>query len=174
MSFEPRVGLGKKLGLIRIGGELGAQLRNLNGAVTLSQNPTTVRDEIGSRFAAGLVFTTTNKGLRGELGGRLDVPFTRAGVGGEILGGVRYAFGDMVELYALLGPGFGSLPGIPTYRALLGVSVGGLKEPGPLCKGAPSKTVGCDFDNDGVLNELDACVELSGLAARQGLPHLRR
>ncbi len=170
ITIEPRIGAGKTLGLFRVGGELGAQLRNLNGSVTLSQNAQTVRDEIGSRFGAGLVVNTTNKGLRGELGGRLDVPFTKTGVGGEILAGGRYAFNDLFEAYVLAGAGFGSMPGIPAFRVLLGVSAGGLKEPGPVCKGAPSSTKGCDFDNDGILNELDACVELAGLPDRKGCP----
>jgi OmpA-OmpF porin, OOP family len=168
VNFEPRLGLGKRLGFIRIGAEVGAQLRQGVQGLTLSSNPSTVRDEVGSRLGAGLVLSTTGDGVRGELGGRIDVPFSKTGMGGELLAGIRLPFADQFELFALGGPGFGSYPGIPTFRILAGLSYGGVGD--GKCYNAPSTREGCDYDRDGVKNEVDLCATEPGTAELKGCP----
>ena len=170
VSLDPRVGLGKKFGIVRFGAEVGAQLRNGFQNTTLTPDGATVRDEIGSRLDIGLVATTTNKGLRGELGTRIDIPFSRVGVGAEVLGGLRYSFAERFDAHLLAALGFGQLPGIPTFRVLAGVSFGGLNEPNACPADAPATKAGCDFDKDTVLNERDTCVTEPGLVAFDGCP----
>ncbi|MBK7860677.1 MAG: OmpA family protein [Archangiaceae bacterium] len=171
VSFEPRVGAGKKLGPVRIGADLGVQLRDGFNRTRLSPFAVDgVHDEVGSRLALGLVVTTTNVGLRGELGTRIDVPFSRTGSAAEVLAGGRYAFANGVELHLLGALGFGTLPGIPSFRLAAGVSYGGLERPATCPDDAPATQAGCDFDRDGVLNEVDACNEVPGLQKFDGCP----
>ncbi len=168
VNFEPRLGFGKRFGFIRAGAEVGAQLRQGVQGLTLSTGSNTVRDEVGSRLGAGVVLSTTGDGLRGELGGRLDVPFSKSNLGGELLAGIRLPFADQFEVFALGGPGFGSYPGIPTFRVLAGLSYGGVGD--GKCYNAPASKAGCDFDRDGVKNEVDLCATEPGEAELKGCP----
>ena len=114
--------------------------------------------------------TTTNEGLRGELTLLGRVPFTTTPSSMEIMLGGRYQLGP-VELYAMGGPGIGATPGTPAFRVLLGA---GLSLPDRRCaEGASYEPKDCpklDQDHDGVLNGVDECPTVPGVAAYNGCP----
>ncbi len=171
VSFVPHVAAGKRLGsFFRIGGELRA---NLQKTTQLSPDVSDPTDEIGSAFTAGLVVSTLGEGLRGELSGQFAIPFTRSPVAGEIWAGIRYPIANVIELYAVGGPGFGRLPGNPTFRVLAGLAYGGLKKPEPCVEGRPYVLAECpdlDRDNDGILNREDKCPLVPGIIEADGCP----
>ncbi|MER2559609.1 MAG: OmpA family protein [Myxococcaceae bacterium] len=168
--------LGERLDFFRVGGSVSVLAR---GARTLTPS-TTVRDEVGSYFSAGLMISTLGTGLRGELSGRLDVPLTRSPVSGELLLGVRSPRIGPVEFYAVGGPGLGNQPGTPLFRVLAGVAlVTPLKKteaPPPIvvdrCAAVPlaSDCPRADGDGDGVPNEADRCPLVMGLGSLAGCP----
>lgn len=138
---------------------------------------------VGSFFSVGAGLSTLGSGLRGELSGRFDVPLTPSPLSGELDLGVRYPLFHRFEVYALGGPGFGSQPGTPTFRVLVGFAYAPTAEPpppvvtpppAPTClPGSPHVIAECprlDFDGDGVANADDVCPEDMGLATRQGCP----
>lgn len=171
----PSVGAGKVFGhLVRVGVDLGATIR---GGQSLSPDNPNAHDALGSQFDVGVGAATVGPGLRGEVSVRSAIPFTNAPVGTEVMLGARYPLGDF-ELYGLVGPGFGRLPGTPVFRLLLGAAwVGGRKPaapPPPACvEGAPYVLAECpdlDVDGDGVKNGVDACPDVKGRAETQGCP----
>ena len=145
-----------------------------------SLSASSASSDIGSYLSVAASLATLGRGLRGELSGRLDAPFTASGVAGEVLGGVRYPFLSQLELYALGGPGFGTQPGTPAFRLLLGVAwAPPAPEPAreaPRCLPGRAHAVNecprLDFDGDGVANEADRCPEQLGLARLDGCPEL--
>ncbi len=167
VSVSPRLGAGKSFGLIRVGAEVGALIRQ--GTILSPDNPA-VGDEVGSVLQLGATATTTNAGLRGELTLLGWIPFTRTGGSMELLVGARYPVGP-IELFALGGPGFGRNPNTPAFRLMAGA---GLSMPNRRCvAGAPHDPVNCpqlDLDLDGILNEHDQCPREPGVAARAGCP----
>jgi OmpA-OmpF porin, OOP family len=179
LAFIPRLGAGYSFGPIRVGAELGATVR---GQAVLSPTSASVSDEVGSQFTYGVVASTTRQlhFIRGELGLRGLVPFTRTGASAELLAGIRASFleDDQLEIFAMGGPGFGRTPGTPAFRAMLGVtwapSFAEKAAPKPVCvEGEPytlSDCPGLDRDGDGVRNGADACPEKKGVSARKGCP----
>ncbi len=167
VGASPRVGAGKKLGLIRIGAQVGALIRQ--GSV-LSPGASSVRDEVGSELQLGATVTTTNDGLRGEVTILGLAPFTRVGGSAELMFGARFPAGP-IELFAIAGPGFGREPGTPAFRVMLGA---GLSIPNKRCvAGQPHEPADCpqlDLDNDGILNVDDQCPREPGPAALFGCP----
>jgi outer membrane protein OmpA-like peptidoglycan-associated protein len=123
-----------------------------------------------------LILSTLGDGLRGELSTRVDLPFTHAHVGAELDLGLRYPLFDLLELYAVGGPGFGSLPGTPSFRILAGIALAprAKKVEAPKCvEGQPYELATCpelDFDGDGTPNGRDACPKEPGITAKQGCP----
>jgi OOP family OmpA-OmpF porin len=169
VSALPTVGVGRVLGSFRLGGELGATIR---GAQSLSPDDLTARDAVGSQFDVGLVAATRGDGLRGELSFRAALPFTNAPPAAEVMVGARYPFAEFFEVYALLGTGFGRLPGTPVFRGLLGLSWGSGRAK-PMCDGRPQQPGQCpdpDLDGDGVVDASDQCPTVPGLAAFNGCP----
>jgi hypothetical protein len=75
--------------------------------------------------------------------------------GFELLGGVRVPIGP-IELFALGGPGFGSLPGTPTVRVFAGI---GIKPEADRCDPSsahtPTECPELDDDKDGLKNRVD-------------------
>lgn len=175
LAFSPRLGAGASFGPVRVGAELGALLR---GSAVLSPTSIVISDEVGSQFTFGVVASTTRAlhRVRGELGLRGQVPFTRTGVGAELLAGVRAAFldDDQLEVFALGGPGFGASPGTPAFRAVLGIawapSFAEKKATTSACAEGDAGCASSDRDGDGVPDSQDACPEVKGLAARRGCP----
>ncbi|WNG41112.1 OmpA family protein [Archangium violaceum] len=182
--FSPKLMLGRRFGLLRAGVEAGALIRP---TVTLIDDQN-VQDEVGNEVRLGAVLATTGSGLRGELNVRGTLPLTNQPSSLELLAGLRLPLGQLAELYALGGPGFGDTPGTPSFRVLLGVALGGSEppeaaprdddgdgvtndedkcpnEPGPARnKGCPEK----DTDGDGIVDSVDKCPKEAGLAQNQG------
>lgn len=170
LAFLPRLGAGYSFGPVRLGAEVGATVR---GDAVLSPTSTVIADEVGSQFTFGVTASTTRAlhVVRGELGVRGLVPFTRSSASVEVLAGVRAAFlaDEQLEVFALGGPGLGHAPGTPAFRVLAGVAW----TPSFASKPASAATTdeaGADRDGDGVPDERDTCPDKRGVAAKQGCP----
>jgi outer membrane protein OmpA-like peptidoglycan-associated protein len=164
----PRLGLGKNLSdYVRGGAELGVWLRP---KATLS-GPAG-RDQMGSLFLLGGMFSTVTEPLRVELGARGFIAVTKQPSTAELWGGLRVELARLFELFAVVGTGFGRAPGTPALRVLAGVGVGDeaapeppepppLPPPPPPCvPGRPHRAEVCpelDADGDGVKNRVDRC-----------------
>ncbi|HYO55705.1 OmpA family protein [Archangium sp.] len=157
VRLVPRVMLGRSFGVLRAGVEAGVLIRP---EVALG-NVGEVRYAVGNEVRLGAVLATTGEGLRGELNVRGTVPLLRQPGSLEVLAGLRLPLGESLEAYALGGPGFGDAPGMPTFRVLLGMAVGG---------GGRSDASRRDDDGDGVKNGEDTCPAEAGPAERQGCP----
>lgn len=181
VTAVPTVALGRTLnGFLRAGGSLSVLLRPAR-----SLSPPEAGDAnsvVGSFFSVGAGLSTLGAGLRGELSGRFDVPFTSSPLSGELQLGVRYPLFQRFEVYALGGPGFGGQPGTPAFRVLVGFAFAPPEEKAPIvapplpirCRPGEPRVIGecprLDFDGDGVPNGDDACPEDMGLAAKKGCP----
>ncbi|MFT3710505.1 MAG: putative Ig domain-containing protein [Archangium sp.] len=119
VSGQFMVGAGKVIGPVRAALEAGAHVRDAR-IVTEGTTP------IGSRLLFSGGVSTLGGPLRLEASLRGFVPLTKLPVSAELLGGVRYAVKDW-EFFLLAGPGFGNAPGTPAFRAVLGVSFGGMQ-----------------------------------------------
>lgn len=181
VTAVPTVGLGRTLnGFLRAGGSLSVLVRPARSLAP--PRAADANSEVGSFFSVGAGLSTLGRGLRGELSGRFDVPFTPSPLSGELHLGVRYPLFERFEVYALGGPGFGGQPGTPAFRVLVGFAFAPPEEPvkivapppPPRCVASqPYVLAECprlDFDGDGVANGDDACPEDMGLAAKQGCP----
>ncbi|MGV3625623.1 MAG: Ig-like domain-containing protein, partial [Archangium sp.] len=178
VTAVPTIGIGKTLGsMFRIGGNVAVNIRPASGLNDASAT------QVGSYMTTGLVLSTTGKVLRGELSGRVDIPFTQSPVAGELYAGIRWAPHHLIELSLIGGPGFGTQPGTPAFRVLGGIaftpSFGGdeKKLPVPTVNECvegqahdPKKCPELDLDGDGVKNAADSCVDKPGLAQRNGCP----
>jgi len=167
VRMTPRVMAGRSFGLLRAGVDASVLVRP-----TLALNEdVNIQDEIGSELRLGAAVATTGEGPRGELSVRGAVPFNRAPSALELLAGARLPVGEALEVYALAGPGFGTEPGTPTFRALLGVAYS--NAPKRCVAGgrhAPRDCPELDDDADGVKNGADACPTEGGGVDAQGCP----
>jgi OmpA-OmpF porin, OOP family len=159
LSGAPRLGVGRVLGPLRLGLEVGALLR---AAAALTPGPLAQVPAVGSQLTVGAALTTHNPRFNVELSGRAVLPFTRTATGGELLVGARALVAPRVEVWALGGPGLGALPGTPQLRVLLGVALLGAPPPPT----APPQ----DSDGDGVLDAADRCPQVFGSPEVQGCP----
>ncbi|MBL8920213.1 MAG: thrombospondin type 3 repeat-containing protein [Myxococcaceae bacterium] len=169
LAFVPRVSAGRSFGPVRVGAAVGATVR---GQAVLSPTSSSIADEVGSQLDLGLTASTTRQlhVVRGEVGVRALVPFTRSNAAVEVLAGVRAAFlaEEQLEVFALAGPGLGGAPGTPAFRVLAGLAFTpsfAAKQAVPASDGA-----GADRDGDGVTDPNDVCPDKRGLAAKQGCP----
>lgn len=172
VAFTPRLGLGRRFGWFRIGGELGTWVR---GTAVLSPTSATVQDEVGSSFTFGVVASAHVEAFTAELGFRGAAPFTSQPFGSELQGGVRQAFlNRSLEVSLLGGLGFGRAPGNPAFRVLAGVAWTPRFGDEKACvEGAAYTLNQCpelDRDRDGVPNRLDACPENAGPSVFRGCP----
>ena len=174
-TLVPTVSVGRGLNrFLRAGGSVSVLVRP---ARTVASGGNSV---LGSYFSVGAGLATLGDGWRGELSGRFDVPFTNSPLSGELSVGVRYPLFHRFEVYALGGPGFGSQPGVPAFRVMLGVALRPFMEPAAAPKEMPRCVPGqahvaaqcpqLDFDGDGVANRDDACPEDMGVAGKRGCP----
>ena len=165
VSGQLLVGAGRTFGPVRVALEAGAHLRQ--AASLVSSNP---EDAIGSRVLMGGAVSSVRGPLRAELSVRGFAPLTNQPFSAEVLAGGRYAIRDW-EVFAVAGPGFGNAPGTPAFRALVGVSFGGLSS--AKCGGRSHVAAECpdlDWDGDGVPNDVDWCPELAVKGSSDGCP----
>jgi uncharacterized repeat protein (TIGR01451 family) len=176
IAFAPRLGVGKVvLPWLRVGGELGAVVR---GRPTANDG-TVSQADVGTNLLYGLSATTLGEGLRGELTLRGGIGLEQGQGSAELLIGARYPFAKQFEVYAIGGPGFGTLPGSPAFRVLAGVAWQPPVEEAPkkpVCDDstpADALKANCpeqDADGDGVKNGIDECPRVVGVESRRGCP----
>ncbi len=152
-NVVPQLSAGADLGPVRLGGEVTALIRASQALTT-----GTVRDTVGSQLGIRALVASAGDGARFEASFHSLVPLEgTAPPGFELLGGVRVPVGPL-ELFALGGPGFGSLPGTPTVRVLAGLGIKPqLDKCDPSAKHAPSDCPELDDDRDGLKNSKDKC-----------------
>jgi uncharacterized repeat protein (TIGR01451 family) len=177
IAFAPRLGVGKTvLDWLRLGGEVGF---NLRGAPTDAMSQAVPQRNISSTFLYGLSATTVGDGLRGEVSLRGGVGLDGGQGAAELFIGARYPLGKLFEVYAIGGPGFGTLPGNPAFRVLAGVALQPPVDeapPKPVCDASATDetlTRDCgedDLDGDGVKNAADRCLRVAGVSAYEGCP----
>ncbi len=119
LAFYARVGAGRSFGILHLGLEAGASLRE---EVELSPGAVEGPIVVGNLLEGGVTLATRGEGLRAELNLLGALPLTQAPPGAELLAGVRYPLRQRLEVFALAGPGYGRLPGTPTFRVLSGLA----------------------------------------------------
>ncbi|MFT3709750.1 MAG: OmpA family protein [Archangium sp.] len=173
VSFSPRIGLGKELRFVRIGAELGGELRE--GAQLLEW---TTQRAPASTFTGAFTAATTT--LPVQLG--FDLRITTAptdekwSTGAEFLAHARLPIGKTgLTLDAIGGPGFGKLAGTPAFRAMLGLTWRPsfdrpwISPSLPALRRAPLVNLR-DFDRDGVSDDRDLCPTFAGVERYSGCP----
>lgn len=175
VTAAPSITAGRSFGeFVRVGGGATFLLRPARALTTATQTT----DEVGSYATLGAGVALLKPVVKPELSLRLDLPFTRSPVAGELLLGLRSPKLGPFEFFAVGGPGFGQQPGTPAFRVLLGAAwVGSLAPTAPpapvdACASAtpPVECPNGDLDGDGVVNSADACRTVMGLASLQGCP----
>lgn len=171
LAFAPRIGAGKSvLNWLRLGGEVGFLVRGADAALE--------KTGTASAFTFALSATTKGTGLRGEVTLRSAVALDVPRAGADLLLGARHPLGKWLEIFALGGPGIGTLPGNPAFRLLLGLALQPPLEENPVqrCDDSVSAEVlrdACgtlDADGDGITNAVDACPRVVGVASMRGCP----
>lgn len=152
-NVVPQLSLGRDFGPVRFGGEVSALIRP---ATQLTA--TSLRDTVGSQLGLRALVSSTGEGARFEGSLHSLIPLAGAAPPGfELLGGVRVPVGPL-ELFALAGPGFGNLPGTPTFRVFAGL---GIKPQAEKCEAGqahtPAECPELDDDRDGLKNRMDKC-----------------
>ena len=167
LRVVPNIMVGRRFGWLRAAVDAGVVLRENTSISTLPGVSAGVSDEL----RLGTALSTTGKGLRGELDVIAHIPLRREGEALEALAGARLPLSESLEGYALAGVGFGSAPGTPNFRGLVGVAFG--RQP-PQCvaggKHAPAQCPDLDDDRDRVLNRSDACPLDGGEVDASGCP----
>ena len=110
----PRVLAGKQWGAYGLAAEMGARF---TPAVRLEG------DEVGSGLTAAVAGTRSWGRYQAELGTRVQSFLTDLPAGAEAFVAGRVRRVGPLELVAILGRGFGTAPGVPSWRALLGVAL---------------------------------------------------
>jgi outer membrane protein OmpA-like peptidoglycan-associated protein len=130
-----------------------------------------VQDEIGHALRLGATLSSLGEGLRGEVAVLGSVPLKREGSSVEALAGARWPMSEAFEVYGLAGFGFGTAPGTPDFRVLLGVA---FERPRPPAQAEVAKFEPAppplDSDGDSVLDDMDRCPTVPGLMGLQGCP----
>jgi OmpA-OmpF porin, OOP family len=120
---------------------------------------------LGSHVSLGAAVSTLGPSWRGELSIHSAISLTQLPVSFEVRAGPRYPVSSSFDLFALAGLGFGSAPGTPNFRLMVGGSYGGSAgvsaPPKVICsKEAPHRAEDCpelDDDSDGIKNGADVC-----------------
>lgn len=113
-AWAPRVEVGRRFAKFLVAGELYGYFRE-------TTIPLRMGEVMGNEYGGGVAIASLGQ-LRGELSYRFAVNQYELSKSSELLAGCRYSRGP-VELYALVGPGFGAAPGTPSFRALVGVAL---------------------------------------------------
>ncbi|MFO0600456.1 MAG: OmpA family protein [Myxococcaceae bacterium] len=174
---RPSVGVGRTLGPIRLGVELGAELRERPRLLAWSTQSSA---PFGALLLGGASATATGWTLQPGIDVRVSMSATDStAVGVEVLAHVRHALGRTgFSVLAMAGPGFGQLWGTPGFRALAGLSFAPVSEliahPTPPAQLEYQQVewaeLAGDRDGDGVPDSLDQCPLFAGVAARFGCP----
>lgn len=174
LVVQPQVHLARDFDLFHLGLIGGMSFRRiaLYGDVTVGH-------AVEFALTAGV-----GKKLRGELTGRLHLAFLGSSAA-DVLAGVRVTGLAFFDVFAAAGPAFGTAPGTPTLRAIVGVAAGNAHRespapPAPLpppkpdvCAGPHAPAEACplaDADGDGVANGADGCPTTPGPMTRKGCP----
>lgn len=152
-NVTPQLSLGHDFGPVRFGGEVSALIRQ-----SVSLLSTSAKDVVGNQLGVRAVVAGTGTGVRFEGSFHTLVPLEGTTPPGfEVLGGVRIPVGP-IEFFAIAGPGFGSLPGTPTFRAFAGLGI--KPQVSPCEPGQTHQYSECpelDDDGDGIRNAIDKC-----------------
>lgn len=176
-SVIPRFGLARTVGdAVRLAFEMGGWFRPSR---SLASAQDVGNSAVASTMQFGFGASTLGPKVRFEGSLRLTVPVDGQAPAGELLAGVRVPVGP-VELHLLGGPGFGRVPGTPAFRVLGGFAFGSVPPAEvkpvevPKCvAGQPHEPAECpelDLDGDGIVNKVDACVTVAGVASAKGCP----
>jgi OOP family OmpA-OmpF porin len=186
-AVEPRVMASHTFGEFLVSGQVAGLLR---GSATVGDK------EIGSQLGAAASLGWLAVAYRPELTARLTVPFRDFPPSVEVLAGTRYPLTSHIEAFGFIGPAFGTLPGTPAFRAMLGVA---MREeparpvPAPAPEAVPPPAVAVppappvdpcalghihtpaqcpdlDDDGDGIRNADDKCPLEKGVADYAGCP----
>jgi len=166
-SFMPRVSAGRQLGDFRASTQLSVLLRHIQAVGA---------ERFGSHFGIDGSIAYSIERFRPELIVRAFVPFTQLPTGYEVLASGRYQITERFEAFALAGPGFGHLIGVPSFRAMAGIAYGEIAPPlaPSRCKAGqahlPEQCPDLDDDGDGIPNRDDRCPLEKGLAQYHGCP----
>lgn len=152
-SFVPQLSAGANLGPVRLGGEVTALIRPATALTAAS-----VRDTVGSQLGLRALVSNTGDGVRFEASLHSMIALEGgAPPGFELLGGIRVPVGPL-ELFALGGPGFGSLPGTPSVRVFAGLGIKPwVDKCDPNGTHTPQECPDLDDDKDGLRNGRDRC-----------------
>jgi outer membrane protein OmpA-like peptidoglycan-associated protein len=168
VSLTPGLSVGRQFGDVRASTQLSVLLRR-------SQD--VGGDRFGSHFGVNGSIAYMGARFRPELIVRAFVPLTQMPKGFEVLAAGRYAITNRLEAFALAGPGFGQLIGVPTFRAMVGLAFGTVSpavaavspcDPG--MAHTPEQCPYLDDDGDGIVNKDDRCPLERGLAKYGGCP----
>jgi hypothetical protein len=115
-----RLGLGRSFGFLHLGLEAGLSAREEVEVGRMAVGGALV---LGNLLEGGVALSTRGEGPRGEVSLRGALPLTRVPAAAELLAGARLPlFGGNFEVFALGGPGFGRMPGTPSFRLLSGLA----------------------------------------------------
>jgi hypothetical protein len=93
---------------------------------------TLLSQKLGDEVQLGASLTTLGDVVRGELSVLSNISLTNYQPASlEILPGIRIRLPQQFEIFAAIGPGLGSAPGVPAFRALLGLAYRGTPPPAP-------------------------------------------
>jgi OmpA-OmpF porin, OOP family len=160
-AITPRLSIGRDFGPVRLGADIGF----LGRTQPVSTSGTSKRDLVGNQFDGKIVVSTTKEMLEPvafELSFHSGIPVTtdntNTPMGAELLAGARFTSIPWIEPFVLGGPGFGQLPGTPSWRLMAGLA---LVPPDDVCaankKHTPDECPELDDDKDGIANKADKC-----------------
>jgi outer membrane protein OmpA-like peptidoglycan-associated protein len=183
----PSLILSRKFGPVLISGEARFDLRPTVTLLNMKQ---------GDEVTLGASITTLGDVVRGELSVLGDISLLNYQPPSlEILPGIRIRLPAQFEIFAAIGPGLGSAPGVPAFRGLLGLAYRGEPPPppppppcekcpdcpaAPACPPAPACPAPAppppppviDSDHDGIPDDQDKCPNEGGPLSTQGCPEI--
>lgn len=177
-NVRPAFSLGRDLHGLRLGGELATTLRF--SPTSLSPTALTGRDHEGHQLHVKALGTTTGDTFRFEASAHLNLPLGggQTPLGLELLLAGRYLKGPL-SFFLAGGPGFGQLPGTPSFRLLGGLAIQyPTQAPDDHCQPGkqhtPQECPELDDDKDAIKNSADKCPlepeDVDGFADTDGCP----
>ncbi|MEL6187524.1 MAG: thrombospondin type 3 repeat-containing protein, partial [Myxococcota bacterium] len=168
LTFTPELALGRSLGPVRLGLNLGYRFRPRRRFLGV-----VVDDEITARLSVGTRLAPLDVGITGALAARADAPFESEGeTAAEILAGVRGPLLSSLYLFGAGGVGLLDGYGTPELRALLGLRwLSPREESVPPLEGPAALDFSADPDGDEVIALDDLCPDEPGLVILDGCPN---